>query len=256
METILSLEKITKSRGRRVLLAGVNLTLKPVELLVLSGPSGSGKTTLLRIIAGLEAPDSGRVLLNDLKASSDGKIHIDPSARSVTMVFQDLALWPNLSVVQNVSLGLSGTRMPRKERIQRARETLDHCGISAFAKNPLSQLSGGELQRVALARALAPRPKLLLLDEPFVFLDVLLKATLFEQFLELRRTYGFTAIVVTHNPADAIAIKADTLAILEDSVISETVTSHRLPNYHPKSRTLRAWSSLFRATPVRSATNQ
>jgi ABC-type sugar transport system ATPase subunit len=248
MQAILSVEDIGKSRGKKTVLAKVNLSLATAETAVLSGPSGAGKTTLLRLVAGLEAPDTGRILINGVEVSSAGRVIVQPSERSVTMVFQDLALWPNLTVLQNVTIGLSALQISRKERIERAREALEFCGISAFAKRHPGKLSGGELQRVALARALVPRPKLLLLDEPFVFLDLVLKAKLFDQFQELQRAYGFTALIVTHNPGDAIGIKAARIVVLEDSHICETLESRYLTNENHKSETVRAWRKFVDGT--------
>ncbi|UBV43965.1 ABC transporter ATP-binding protein [Deinococcus taeanensis] len=178
----------------------MNLSVLPGELLTLLGPSGCGKTTTLRLIAGLERPDSGAVHLAGKNVTVP---FTPPERRGVGLVFQDYALFPHLSVLGNVLFGLR--HLPRAARLPRARETLALVGLTVFETRRPDQLSGGQQQRVALARALAPRPGVLLLDEPFSNLDAQLRHATRQEVRAILRASGTTAILVTHDQEEALA---------------------------------------------------
>ncbi|MCA9794911.1 MAG: ABC transporter ATP-binding protein [Candidatus Eremiobacteraeota bacterium] len=187
------LENITRRLGDKLVLDGFSLELESGTASVLIGPSGVGKTTLLRILAGLESPDQGEVRL-------DGRIvnHLAPHLRRVGMVFQDLALWPHLSVLANVETVCQNRRQ--------SLELLERVGWAGRHQDYPEQLSAGERQRVALARALAGKPRLLLLDEPLLNLDPVSRSQLLRQLMELHRDLGFTLIYVTHYLDEALLL--------------------------------------------------
>ncbi|MBI4605575.1 MAG: ATP-binding cassette domain-containing protein [Planctomycetes bacterium] len=214
------LRAVSKAYDGSAVLKGLSITLKTGESVAILGRSGSGKSTLLRLLAGLEAPTKGQVLVHGAMASESGKIFLQPHRRGVSMVFQDLALWPNLTVVGNVLLGLSGLPLSRAQRKVHALEALALCAIEHLGSRKLSQISGGEQQRVALARAVARRPTFLLLDEPFSGLDPVTKAQVVEEISRLTRTEGITVILVTHEPLDALALCGKGI-VLEDGCIVE-----------------------------------
>ncbi len=220
--------------------------------MVLLGPSGCGKSTLLRLIAGLEAPDSGQVFVQDRLASSGTSLVIPPHERGISMVFQDLGLWPNLSVLENVKLGLAGVKMQRNERNERARSALATCRIGELADRKPNELSGGQQQRAALARALAVRPRSLLLDEPFGGLDLELKRHLSEEILRLSVAFNVTVLLVSHNPLEARAFCSHA-AVLEEGRICETGALDQLLR-NPASGTLREFATqLPQRDPTSSA---
>ena len=167
------------------------------------GPSGSGKSTLLRLLAGLETPTTGSVLLDGKKISTAGRIVRQPHERGVALVFQDLALWPNLTARENIHLGLAGLRLRRRELSGRIQDALDLCGISEVADRRPSQLSGGQQQRVALARAVAVQPRFLLLDEPFSGIDLVTTSRILNEIARLARERQFQVILVSHDPWEA-----------------------------------------------------
>jgi ABC-type Fe3+/spermidine/putrescine transport system ATPase subunit len=170
------------------------------------GPSGCGKTTMLRIIAGLEVPDHGQVLLDGTMVSSAGRAHVSPHRRQLGFVFQDLALWPHLTVRQNLDFVLGSMALPRPEQDRRAQGALALVRIEELAGRYPHQLSGGEQQRVALARAIVREPRLLLLDEPLSSLDTELRAELRSELARLQRALNLTTVYVTHDREDAAAL--------------------------------------------------
>ncbi|HWK66600.1 MAG TPA: ABC transporter ATP-binding protein [Rhizobiaceae bacterium] len=209
----LSFEDITHTFGNgSATLHGVSLTADPGEVLCLLGPSGSGKTTLLRIAAGIEAQTTGRVLLNDREIAGPS-IFLPPEQRSIGLVFQDFALFPHLSILENVRFGL--TALSREEARREAMIALSRVGLEHYANSYPHVLSGGEQQRVALARAIAPRPAVLLMDEPFSGLDSRLKDTVRAETLDILRRSRATAIVVTHDAEEAMRM-GDRIALLKD----------------------------------------
>ena len=220
MKPIVSCRDIDFYRGRQRVLGDLNFDVTDRQAVALIGCSGSGKSTLLRVIAGLEAPRRGEVVIEGQCATRNRRLLIPAYQRGIAMVFQDLALWPNLTVAGNVWLGLSGLRIPRTEKEKRVRQSLELCDISALANRRPGTLSGGQQQRVALARALAMQPKLLLLDEPFGGLDLMTKQTVLDHIVRLKEQFAFAVILVTHDGFE-VACLADSLAVLEAGRIVE-----------------------------------
>jgi len=178
---------------------GFSLSLRQGEIVGIPGPSGSGKSTLLRLIAGLEVPETGKIVIAG-RTVVDDRTYVPAEKRGVGMVFQDYALFPHLTAEQNVMFGLH--RLPRQQRAGRVREMLELVRLTEYAKRYPHELSGGQKQRVALARALAPQPSLLLLDEPFSNLDEELKASIRRELRDILRQAGMTCILVSHDRAD------------------------------------------------------
>ena len=202
-------------------LSGVSLVAEPGEVLCLLGPSGSGKTTLLRIAAGIESQTSGRVLLNDREIAGPS-VFLPPEKRSIGLVFQDFALFPHLTIQENVRFGL--TALPRADADRAASVALSRVGLSRYANSYPHLLSGGEQQRVALARALAPRPAVLLMDEPFSGLDSRLKDSVRAETLAILRESRATAIVVTHDAEEAMRL-GDRIALLRGGRLEQVGTA-------------------------------
>lgn len=215
----LCFENITHSFGNgSETLRGITLSAEPGEVLCLLGPSGSGKTTLLRIAAGIEAQATGRVLLND-KEIAGPSVFLPPEQRSIGLVFQDFALFPHLTILDNVRFGL--TALSREEARREAMIALSRVGLDRYAGAYPHVLSGGEQQRVALARAVAPRPAVLLMDEPFSGLDSRLKDAVRAETLDILRRSRATAIVVTHDAEEAMRM-GDRIALLKDGTLMQT----------------------------------
>lgn len=198
-------------RGQKQpLLHNVSMQLDQGERVALLGPSGRGKTTLLRLIAGLEKPESGTIILGK-RILTDERTFIPPEARRIGMVFQDYALFPHLTVFENVAFGLF--RLSRRERQKRTEEVLSLVQLEDYAHRYPHELSGGQEQRVALARTIAPRPELILLDEPFSNLDPSLRTSLRQALRTLLEKEQITAILVTHDLGDAQAVAHRTVAL-------------------------------------------
>ena len=195
----ITLTDVTKRFGSHVALDSVSLEVLPGTAAVVLGPSGCGKTTMLRIIAGLEVPDSGQVLLDGTTVSAAGRAHVPPHRRKLGFVFQDLALWPHLTVRQNLDFVLGSMALPRPEQDRRAQDALALVRIEGLAGRYPHQLSGGEQQRVALARAIVREPRVLLLDEPLSSLDAELRADLRSELARLQRALSLTMVYVTHD---------------------------------------------------------
>jgi iron(III) transport system ATP-binding protein len=204
------------------------------------GPSGCGKSTLLRMIAGLDTPSGGEVYLGDKLLSRREEILISPHHRGLAMVFQDLALWPAMSVLENVTLGLAGQGLSKSAMRDRAMESLKLCRIDGYQDRKPSQLSGGQQQRVALARALAVRPSFVLLDEPFSGLDLVTKMELLDEIKLLARNTGMAIILVTHDPLEARTLCSQ-LMVLEEGALVEQGTFAELM-CAPKSRTMQVFT--------------
>jgi ABC-type Fe3+/spermidine/putrescine transport system ATPase subunit len=197
---------LSKRYGTHQALCEVSLTVTAGENLALLGASGSGKSTLLRLLSGLEAPDTGMILLNDQPVSRPGRVLLAPHRRGIALVFQDLALWPNLSAYENVMLGLSGLALATAAARARTQEALRLCGIEELAERKPAALSGGQQQRVALARAVAVRPAFLLMDEPYAGLDLVLKSRLLAEVRAFAALQDITVLLVTHDPLEALAL--------------------------------------------------
>jgi len=220
--TRVSIADIHKSFEKTSVLRGVHLDVPEGTLTAVLGASGSGKTTLLRIVAGFERAGRGEVRLGEDVVEGPTKF-LPPERRRIGYVSQDGALFPHLSVWDNVAFGL-----PRADRKgKRVEELLDLVGLSGFEKRFPHQLSGGEQQRVSLARALAPRPQLILLDEPFSALDATLRVTLRADVREVLKERGVTAILVTHDQGEAISL-ADQIAVLRDGAIVQSGTPRQI----------------------------
>ena len=205
-EALISIKNVTRRFGAHEALAGVSLDVAAGEVVVILGPSGCGKTTLLRLIAGLDVPDSGEIWLSGSQVAAAGRSMVPPYKRAIGFVFQDLALWPHLSVRDNLDFVLESARVARSERSARAQEVLRFVRIEALGDRYPHELSGGEQQRVALARALVGKPRVLLLDEPLSSLDPELRSTLRAELAQLTRRVNVTAMYVTHDRDDAAAL--------------------------------------------------
>lgn len=210
-----------KSFGRTRVLRGVDLEVPDGSLGALLGPSGCGKTTLLRLVAGFERLDAGTIRMGSHVLAQGRLSHVRPERRGVGVVPQEGALFPHLSVARNVAFGLR--RRSRAERGRRVAEVLKLVGLSEYAARMPHELSGGQQQRVALARALAPEPALVLLDEPFNALDPALRSGLREEVRQVLRTTGVTALLVTHDPEEALSV-ADSVALMREGEVVQTGT--------------------------------
>ncbi len=206
---------VSHAFGERPVLRDISLRVGVGEVLCLLGPSGCGKTTALRLAAGLEMLQRGRIVIDGQEVAAPGH-HVPPEKRSIGMVFQDFALFPHLSVRDNVAFGLRP--LPRRDRLDRVMAALALTGMDGRAACFPHTLSGGQQQRVALSRALAPQPRLLLLDEPFSGLDTHLRGRLREEALQAVKAAGVATVMVTHDPDEAMAM-ADRLAVMEDGRI-------------------------------------
>jgi iron(III) transport system ATP-binding protein len=204
--TAIALTDVTKRFGAHLAVDNVSFAVAPGKAAVIVGPSGCGKTTLLRVIAGLEVPDTGEVVLNGITASAAGRVIVPPHQRRLGFVFQDLALWPHLKVRENLDFVLGSTNVSRSERSRRTQRALALVRIEQFAERYPHQLSGGEQQRVALARAIVGDPRVLLLDEPLSSLDPGLRADLRSELTRLRHALDLTMVHVTHDREDAAAL--------------------------------------------------
>ncbi|MDI5983986.1 ABC transporter ATP-binding protein [Halomonas sp. M4R5S39] len=211
--------------GRLAAVQGVDLDVAPGEVVCLLGPSGCGKTTLLRIAAGLEVLQRGSVSLNGGATAVPHGRHLPPEKRNVGLAFQDSALFPHLSVLENVTFGLKGEPVPRRRK--RALGLLEQLGMAAYADAYPHMLSGGQQQRVALARALAPAPQLMLLDEPFSSLDARLRDRIRDDTLHVLKKVGAGTLLVTHDPEEAMFM-ADRIALMREGRIVQMGTPREL----------------------------
>lgn len=217
--TALRFDKVGHRYGRHPALRDFSLSVEEGTIMSLLGPSGSGKTTALRIAAGLEMPQSGEVHLAGRKVNAPG-IFVPPEARDIGLLFQDLALFPHLDIGANIAFGLSRTGVNRRTRVD---ELLHLVGLEGMGSLYPHQLSGGQQQRVALARALAPGPRILLLDEPFSSLDVVLRQQVRQETISLLKRLGTSVLFVTHDPEEALYV-ADRVAVMREGLILQEAT--------------------------------
>lgn len=245
-QPLLSLRNIQKHFGAVRAVDGIDLDIEENEFFALLGASGSGKTTLLRMLAGFEMPTAGEIML-------DGRdiARVQPNHRPVNLMFQSYALFPHMTIAQNIAYGLEMEKLPKSEIKQRVSEMLDVIQLSHLARRKPDQLSGGQRQRVALGRALVKRPRLLLLDEPLGALDKKLRG---EMQLELKRIqdeFGITFIIVTHDQEEAL-VMADRIAILKDGQLLQCGSPHEIYE-HPQSRFAADFIGVMNFLPVKAS---
>jgi spermidine/putrescine ABC transporter ATP-binding subunit len=219
---LLKIQNVAKSFGPNVVLRNISLEIAEGEFLTILGESGSGKTTLLRIIAGFEHATSGEVWMGAERLDQQ-----PPYRRRVNTVFQHYALFPHLTVEQNVAYGLHVAKRPETEVVQRVAEALDKVKMSAHAKKKPSQISGGQAQRIALARALVNRPRLLLLDEPLSALDANLRRQMQVELKSLQREVGIAFVFVTHDQEEAM-VMSDRIALLRSGELEQVATPREI----------------------------
>lgn len=221
-QSIVSIENVSKHFGKVRAVDDVSFEILPNEFFALLGPSGCGKTTLLRMIAGLEVPTSGAIVIDgqDMAATP-------PNRRPVNMVFQSYAVFPHMTVEENIGYGLKVTGTPKGEIATRAAEALEMVQLSELSKRKPNQLSGGQRQRVALARALVKRPKVLLLDEPLSALDAKLREQMQLELAHLQQRVGITFIIVTHDQDEALSM-ADRIAVMNEGKVTQIATPDAL----------------------------
>lgn len=220
----ITIENMKVILGKRTIVDQLSFSLDKGEIACLLGPSGCGKTTVLRCIAGFEQVAHGKILLDEQQISSASN-HLAPHLRAVGMVFQDYALFPHLTIRDNIAFGLKG--MSTQQKSDRVAELLSLIGLSDYGEYYPHQLSGGQQQRVATARALAPKPKLLLLDEPFSNLDADLRTNLAKEIRQLLKKEGITAILVTHDQQEAFAF-SDKIGLLSEGVLQQWDSPEKL----------------------------
>lgn len=230
-DPVLSLSNVTKSFSGTSAVRGISLDVREGELLTLLGPSGCGKTTTLRLVAGLERPDGGHIQINGQSVAGNGSF-VQPEDRSVTLVFQDFALFPHMSAADNIAFGLSD--LPKAERDARVEELLELVDLAEFRDYRPQDLSGGQQQRIALARSLAVEPDILLLDEPFSNLDVDLRVKMREEVRRILKAADVTAISVTHDQEEALSI-SDRVAVMHQGRL-EQLDRPEVVFQQPKSR--------------------
>ena len=221
MNETVRLENICKIYDDRRVLHDVVLSVAKSERVVIFGPSGCGKSTLLHLIDGFIAPDCGKVVIDGRVVSRPKEIVVQPEHRDVGMVFQDLALWPHMSVRGNIEFGLRAKGVSKKRAKERVEEILKEVELSGFEDKMPDQLSGGERQRVALARSLVLEPKVLLMDEPLSSLDEELNSRVRRVILDLHKKLGFTLIYVTHSKEEAADIGDRVVKMKNGTVISD-----------------------------------
>ncbi|CAB3806922.1 ABC transporter ATP-binding protein [Paraburkholderia fynbosensis] len=215
----ITLENVSRAFGSNVVVDGVNLNISPGEFVTLLGPSGCGKTTTLRMVAGLERNSGGTIKIGDAVVSdASQKIFVPPERRSLGMVFQSYAIWPHMTVFENVAYPLKVRRMPERDIRTKVDKALRLVEMERFAERPAPALSGGQQQRIAIARALVFEPKVLLLDEPMSNLDSRLRTQMGDDFRELQQRLKITTLYVTHDQAEAMSL-SDRVAVMSGGEI-------------------------------------
>jgi len=217
---------LTKRFGDVAAVSGLELTVRPGELVALLGPSGCGKTTTLRLVAGFMAPDAGEIRVGERVLSAPGTV-IPPERRRMAMIFQSYALWPHMTVAQNVAYGLRFSKTPRAERSGKVDEMLRAVQLAGYGARYPGELSGGQQQRVAVARALVVEPEILLLDEPLSNLDASLREEMRFEIRRLHERFGITTLYVTHDQAEAMVI-SDRAAVIRNGRVEQIAAPHEL----------------------------
>lgn len=240
----LSLTGLSKRFGQTTAVEDFNLEIERGELVSFLGPSGCGKTTTLRMIAGFEYPTTGQIVLDGVEIT-----HLPPNRRQIGMVFQSYALFPNLTVGENIAFGLKIAKRPAEEIRQTVEEMLNLIHLSNYGDRYPYQLSGGQQQRVALARALAIRPRVLLLDEPLSALDAKIRVELREEIRRIQQTLGITAVYVTHDQEEALSL-SDRVVVMNAGHIEQAGTPFEVYNY-PKTRFVASFIGQLNLLPVR-----
>lgn len=223
---LIVLSSVSKAYSGKIVVRNFSLSVERGERMAILGPSGCGKTTVLRLLAGFIAPDSGTVSVNGEVVAANGRIFRQPEQRHLGMVFQDLALWPHLTVEGNLEFGLKAQGIPKRERAARIDQILELVALAGYRRSRPAQLSGGQQQRVALARALVLRPKALLMDEPLSNLDEDLNRHLRAELLRLHVQLGFTLLYVTHDWAEATEIGVRIVRMREGRIEQIVSTEH------------------------------
>ena len=218
MGVAIHVDNVTKAYGKNIVIQGLSAEIRPGEFFTLLGPSGCGKTTLLRMIIGFNTIEGGEIRVNDKVINT-----IPTNKRNMGMVFQNYAVFPHMSVRDNVAYGLKTRRMPRAERYKKADEILKLVKIDQYADRMPAQLSGGQQQRVALARAIVIEPEVLLMDEPLSNLDAKLRVEMRNVIKQIQHQIGITTVYVTHDQEEALAI-SDRIAVMNDGVIQQIGT--------------------------------
>lgn len=228
-----AVDALTVAHGSLLAVRSLNLFVRGGEVLTLLGPSGCGKTTTLRAVAGLETPQHGRIIIdNRLVFDASCGINVPPERRGLSMIFQSYAIWPHMTVFENVAFGLRARRVSRGDLAEAVRRSLDLVGLASLADRPATRLSGGQQQRVALARSIAANPGVILLDEPLSNLDAQLRLEMRAELRKLQRNLGLTAIYVTHDQEEAVVL-SDRVAVIRDGAIEQVGTPaeiHNRPN--------------------------
>ncbi|MGH6761090.1 MAG: ABC transporter ATP-binding protein [Phyllobacterium sp.] len=222
----LKIENVTKIFGDYKALSNVSLDVKNGEFVAVLGPSGCGKTTLLRLVAGFEQLDAGRIEVGDQEMSAPG-CNVPPEHRRVGIVFQNYALWPHMTVAENIGYSLKVAKVDRATRERRVTDALALVDLQGFGDRRPANLSGGQRQRVALARCLVAAPSLVLFDEPLANLDVHLRAAMEDEFAAFHKRTGTTIVYITHDQAEAMAL-ADRIAVMDHGVLAQFATPREL----------------------------
>ncbi len=220
----ITLKHIHKAFGKDVIIPDLNLVIEDGSFTVLVGPSGCGKSTTLRMIAGLEKPTSGEILIDD-----ENVVDTDPGKRGIAMVFQNYALYPTMTVRDNIEFGLKNKKVPKEERQQLIKEVSDIVGLTPYLDRKPSALSGGQRQRVALARAMVKKPRVFLMDEPLSNLDAKLRQQMRIELIGLHRRLGTTFIYVTHDQVEAMSM-GDNIVLMDKGVVMQRSTPKEM--YH------------------------
>ncbi|MEP9412630.1 MAG: ABC transporter ATP-binding protein [Candidatus Brocadia sp.] len=217
---VLEVKHVIKILGKKEVVRGVSFEVERGQLLALLGPSGCGKTTTLRMIAGLEVPDYGEIWIDGALASSGQKVVMAQKERHIGMVFQDLALWPHMTVYKNIEFGLKATGLTRAERQKRIKAVFDKVNMQKYANEYPARLSGGQQQLIAIARAIATEPKLLLMDEPLSNIDAQLRDDIRKEIKRIQQETEITTVYVTHDQEDAFLL-ADKIAVMNAGVVEQ-----------------------------------